>query len=174
MYDAQTIFDKSKIILQRYIYEHIVPLYGNRVKILYTDMDSIIMLIFTEDFFEDIMPYVDKYYDTLGYSPNHAAVENCGFPVGRNKKKPGFMEDECPNDMMVELIGTSAKQYYYRTESGKEMRAKGIRNKDENRCLTRDDYYNAVLGENKIKEVEQRQIRSFGLENYMIKMCSRV
>lgn len=48
------------------------------------------------------------------------------------------------------------------------MKAKRVKNKDENRVLTRQDY-DAVF-EKKPKQVEQRQIRSFKFNNHRIKM----
>ena len=57
-------------------------------------------------------------------------VKMINFPIGMNPKRPGFMEDECPNDQIVEFIGCSAKLYYYRTQSGVEtMKAKGVKTK---------------------------------------------
>ena len=117
------------------------------MEILYTDTDSLIFQVFTEDFYADIAPYAPEYYDTSGYKMNEHFEKNgflIGFLIGLNQKRQGFMEDEHPNDPILEFIGTSAKQYYYKTESGeKVIKAKGI--SDRSNVLTRDDFYNAVF-----------------------------
>ena len=168
VYVAQTILDKSKIILQKYYYNHLLPLFGNKLVILYSDTDSLIFQVFTDNFYADIALYAPEYYDTSGYKMNKHFEKN-GFPIGLNKKRPGFMEDEHPNDPILEFIGTSAKQYYYKTESGeKVIKAKGI--SDRSNVLNRDDFYNAVFEKKEKDDVVQTQIRSFNLRNYTISM----
>ena len=43
------------------------PNYAEKAKLCYTDTDSFIIHIKTEDFYEDIAPDVDKWFDTSGY-----------------------------------------------------------------------------------------------------------
>ena len=48
--------------------------------VLYSDTDSLILEIETDDFFADTAGDVEKWFDTSKYPKDHFAVEN-GFPV---------------------------------------------------------------------------------------------
>ena len=54
LYLGMSILNISKILMYKFGYEYIRPKYGDRVKLCYTDTDSFITYIKTEDFFEDI------------------------------------------------------------------------------------------------------------------------
>ena len=54
LYLGMSILNISKILMYKFWYEYIRPKYGDRVKLCYTDTDSFITYIKTEDFFEDI------------------------------------------------------------------------------------------------------------------------
>ena len=64
---AQAILDKSKNIMTKFWYGVIKKVYGNKAKFLYGDTDSIYMAIETDDFYEDMKPYVDEWFDTSVY-----------------------------------------------------------------------------------------------------------
>ena len=48
------ILDISKTLMYEFYYEYMKPKYGNKVKLCYTDTDSFIIQIFTDDFYADI------------------------------------------------------------------------------------------------------------------------
>ena len=50
---GQAILDKSKELMYQFYYEYLKPKYKEKVKLLYTDTDSFILEIETDDFFED-------------------------------------------------------------------------------------------------------------------------
>ena len=54
VYLGQAILDISKTLMYEFYYEYMKPKYGNKVKLCYTDTDSFIMQIFTDDFYADI------------------------------------------------------------------------------------------------------------------------
>ena len=54
LYLGITILDISKIFMYKFWYDYIKPKYGDRAKLCYTDTDSFIIHIFTENVFEDI------------------------------------------------------------------------------------------------------------------------
>ena len=66
------------------------PKYGERAKLCYTDTDSFIINITTEDFFEDISNIVEVWYDTSNYDEN----DKRPLPIGKNKKVIGLFKDE--------------------------------------------------------------------------------
>ena len=50
----------SKTLMYKFWYDYFKPEYGDRAKLCYTDTDSFIINIITEDFFEDISNDVEK------------------------------------------------------------------------------------------------------------------
>ena len=61
---GMSILDISKILLYEFWYNYILPKYGNKVNLCYTDTDSFIIYVKTDDFFEDISNDVEKWFDT--------------------------------------------------------------------------------------------------------------
>ena len=64
------------------------PKVQRQSKLCYTDTDSFIIHIFTEDFFEDISNDVEKWFDTSNYDEN----DKRALPIGKNKKAPGRLK----------------------------------------------------------------------------------
>ena len=172
---AQAILCKSKNIMTKYWYGLIKKVYGVKAKFLYGDTDSVYMAIETEDFFKDMIPYVDEWYDTSVYASNHPSVEMCDFPVGLNKKKAGLMADDSPKDFITHFYGTASKEHCVRKESGKSViKAKGIGKRTRDKLIGWEDYHEAIFGKGQNKVVEQRQIRSFSYENFTIKFNKKI
>ena len=59
LYLGISILDISKILMYEFWYDYINLNYGDKAKLCYTDTDSFIIHIITEDFFEDISNDVD-------------------------------------------------------------------------------------------------------------------
>ena len=70
IYLGMSILDISKTLMYRFWYDYFKPKYGDKVKLCYTDTDSFIIHIMTEDFFEDISNDVEEWYDTSIYDEN--------------------------------------------------------------------------------------------------------
>ena len=90
LYLSMSKLDISKILMYEFWYNYIVPKYGDRAKLCYTDADSFIIYIKTEDFFEDISNDVEKWFDRSNYNKK----DKLPLPIGKNKKVPGLFEDE--------------------------------------------------------------------------------
>ena len=61
---GQTILDKSKIIMYKFLNDYIKPKYQDKVKLLYLDTDSYALHKQTEDFYKDINNDLDEWFDT--------------------------------------------------------------------------------------------------------------
>ena len=70
IYLGMSILDISKTLMYELWYDYIKPKYEDRAKLCYTDTDSFVIHIITEDFFEDIAPDVDVRFDTSNYDEN--------------------------------------------------------------------------------------------------------
>ena len=77
-----SILDISKILMYEFCYDYTNPKHGNKAKLCYADADSFIIYIKTEDFFEDISNYVEKWFDTSNYNKN----DERPLPIRNNKK----------------------------------------------------------------------------------------
>ena len=64
IYLGMSMLDISKMIMYQFWYDYIKPKYGERAKLCYTDADSFVILIQTDDFFEDISNDVERWFDT--------------------------------------------------------------------------------------------------------------
>ena len=63
VYLGMPIFDISKKLMYKFWYEYINPMYEDRSKLCYTDTDSFILHIITEDFFAVISDDVERWFD---------------------------------------------------------------------------------------------------------------
>ena len=77
------ILDLSKTLMFDFQYTYIKPKYGDKVKLLYTDTDSLMYEIETEDFYRDISDDVEARFDTSDFDKDHPS----GIPTGKNKKQ---------------------------------------------------------------------------------------
>ena len=80
-----SILDISKTLTYEFWYDHMKPKYGDNVKLCYTDTDSFIMHIKTEDFYEDIANDVEKRFGTSNYECNSIECDR-PLPIGKMKK----------------------------------------------------------------------------------------
>ena len=112
------ILDISKTLMYKFWYDYIKPKYGDRAKLCYTDTDSFIIHIITEDFFEDISNDVEKWYDTSNYDEN----DKRPLSIGKNKKVIGLFKDELGGKIMKEFCALRNKTYSYLMDDGSEVK----------------------------------------------------
>ena len=135
VYLGQAILDLSKIVMYDFHYYKLVPKYGNRLKLCYMDMDSLVYHIKTEDFYADIADDVKTRFDTSGYIPDRP------LPAGLNKKVIGLMKDELGGAIMTEFVALRPKLYSYKKLDGSEdKKCKGIKKCIVKKTLTFEDY----------------------------------
>ena len=63
LYVSMSILDISKILIYEFWYDYVNPKTGDRAKLCYTDTDSFIIYVKSEEFFEDISNNVEKWYE---------------------------------------------------------------------------------------------------------------
>ena len=81
IYLGQAILDLSKSLMYEFWYDYIKPMYGDKAKLCYTDTDSLVIHIKTEDFYKDIANDVERFFDTSNYNKK----DNRPLPIGKNK-----------------------------------------------------------------------------------------
>ena len=60
VYLGQAILNISKTLMYEFWYDYIKPMYQEKARLCYTDTDSFIINIETEDFYEDIAQDYDR------------------------------------------------------------------------------------------------------------------
>ncbi len=142
---GMSILDLSKTLMYRFHYDYVKPKWGDKAELLFTDTDSLCYEIRTNDFYEDISPDVSTWFDTSGYEKDHPLFSN------ENKKRIGFMKDECGGNQILRFVGLRSKLYAYevdrlRNGNGKwehyvqKKKCKGIRSYIVKKEITIDDY----------------------------------
>ena len=114
IYFGLLILGISKTLMYEFWYDYMKPKYGNDVKLCYTDTDSFIMSIKTNDFYKDIAYDVDRRFDTSNCEVNRT------LPMGKNKKVIGLMKDELGGKIITEFVTLRPKTYSYLTDDCKE------------------------------------------------------
>lgn len=137
---GMSILDLSKVTMYTFLYDFLKPKYGDHIQILYTDTDSFIMCIETEDFYKDMKNDL-KMYDTSDYPMNNIY----GIPRV-NKKIPGLFKDELNSEIMTDFVGLRAKCYAVRSRGCEEKmkKAKGVKKNVLKREITFDDYIDCI------------------------------
>ena len=162
VYLGMSILDLSKITMYDFHYRYIKPKYGNKAKLLFTDTDSFLYEIETEDFYKDISGDVKDKFDTSNYPENHPS----GIPAGLNNKALGMFKDEEGGKIINEFVGLRAKLYSYKMDEGKEKkRCKGIKKDVVEKSITHEDY-KTCLQTGKEQYRRQNIIRSYEHELY--------
>ena len=162
IYLGMCILDLSKTIMYDFHYNYIKSKYGDKAKLLFTDTDSLMYEIQTEDFYKDISGDVKDRFDTSDYPENHPS----GIPTGINKKVLGIMKDEAAGKIIKEFVGLRSKLYSFIMDDGGETKkCKGIK-KQVVESSIRHEHYKTCLTTGKEQLRKQNILRSYEHEVY--------
>ena len=92
------------------------PKYGDNLRLCYTDTDSFIFHVKTEDFYKDIANDLEKRFDTSNYEVN------IPLPTGKSKKVIGLMKNELGGKIMTKFAAPRAKTYSYLMDDDSEAK----------------------------------------------------
>ena len=162
VYLGMCILDLSKTLMYDFHYNYIKPKYGNKAKLLFTDTDSFMYEIKTEDFYKDISGDVKNRFDTSDYPENHPS----GIPTGINKKVLGMMKDEAAGKIIKEFVGLRAKLYSFIMDDGVESKkCKGVKKQVVESSISHEDYKTCLTtGKEQLRK--QNILRSYDHEVY--------
>ena len=110
IYLGMCILDLSKNLMFDFHCDYIKPKYEDKAQLLYTDTDSLIYEIETEDVYSDISGHIEAKFDTREFPVTHPS----GIPIGKNKKVVGMMKDESCGKIIIEFLGLRPKLYSYK------------------------------------------------------------
>ena len=109
IYLGQAVVDLSKTLMFEFWYDYLKPMYGDKIRLSYTDTDSFIMHIKTDDFYKDISADVDNWLDTTNFNKN----DKRPLEIGKNKKVLAKFKDEIGGKIMTKFVALRAKTYSF-------------------------------------------------------------
>lgn len=165
---GMAILDLSKVVMYDFYHGHIKPKYGNDVEMLYTDTDSLILEVKTDNFYADMKQDL-ALYDTSDF-PEHNK-----FDIPRvNKKIPGLFKDELNGAVMTEFVGLRSKMYCVKSEGIEKMKkAKGVKKYVLKKSITFEHYLRCIR-DNCTVIRNQNSIRSKNHKVFSIKQTKIV
>ncbi|XP_054260663.1 uncharacterized protein LOC128985297 [Macrosteles quadrilineatus] len=164
IYVGMSVLDISKTCLYDFHYNVLKRKYGDRVRVEYTDTDSLNVVIETNDVYEDVKSMIE-HFDTSDYK------ENNPYDMPRvNKKVLGKWKDELAGVVMRKFVGLRSKMYAYEDEKKKSgKKAKGVKKSVVKHELTFDDYKTCLFDSVDIYKT-MNSIRSEGHNLYSIEL----
>lgn len=157
------ILEKAKLRVYKFIYK-LFECYGNRVQLLYTDTDSLI--IYFKEFDRD--PYYDMQFTMKDY---------IDVPIGENgeflppTKDLGLWSDDSGYKRIIRFCGLRAKSYaVYFADRSETIKNKGIIKwaKIDDDYIKFDHYYKALMKDQRLHATQyiiHRRYRTYILEN---------
>ena len=153
IYLGQAILDLSKTLMYEFWYDYIKPIYSDKAKLCYTDTDSLVIHIKTDDFYKDISNDVGRLFDTSNYNKK----DNRPLPIGKNKKVIGMFKHEIGGKIMTEFCALKAKAYAYKLDDDTEhKKAIGTKKCVVKRELMFENYVDALFNDEVIIRSQQR------------------
>ena len=119
IYDGFTVLETSKLRMFSFHYDYMKLKYGINVKLCFTDTDSFLYHIVTEDIYQDMANDIEI-YDTSSYPNDHF------LHCMTNKKVIGKMKDETAGTPIKAFVGLKAKMYAFKFGDKEVKKAKGV------------------------------------------------
>ena len=131
---GMSVLDLSKHLMYDFYYNQLRAQYRDRCQLLYTDTDSLLLEVQTEDVFRDMASHAEL-YDTSEHPPAQH----------RQKKVLGKM-DECAGRPIAEYVGLRPKMYSILEAGGGNIKkAKGVKKNVVKRHIRHEQYKEALF-----------------------------
>ena len=121
IYLGFTCLEYAKYWMYHTYYKWYKKFYGDNVTLAYTDTDSLLVVVKTEDFYLDLKNNFFSIMDFSNYPKDHFLYSK------RNEKVIGKFKDEFPGVIIEEFVGLKPKLYSILYNEGKfQNTAKGV------------------------------------------------
>ena len=121
IYIGFSVLELSKHLMYDWYYNKLKKKYGENCTLLYTDTDSLLVDIKTNDVYKDMLETKDEY--DFSDPKDHPLYDET------NKKVIGKMKDECAGTPIAEYIGLRPKLYsVLKADEQLTKKAKGVKN----------------------------------------------
>lgn len=138
IYIGFTVLELSKNHMYDFHYSVMKRHYQHNLSLCYTDTDSLLYSIQTNDFYSDLKQHFISYFDTSNYKK-----DNRFDIIPKNKKVPGLFKDELGGNILLEFVGLRSKLYSIKTSNSEIKKAKGVK-KNVTKKLRFSDYVNVL------------------------------
>ena len=145
VYVGQAILDISKTCMYDFHYKYVKEKWP-KSQLCFTDTDSLLYMIETNDLFEDISGDIAENVDTSEFPSDHPKVLD-GTIKRMNKKVLGMMKDETCGQPIVDFVGLRAKNYSFILEDSSKRKCKGIK-KDVIKRMEHKDWVTCLNEQN--------------------------
>ena len=162
IYLGQAILNISKTLMYELWHDYIKPKYGNKARICYTDTDSFVIFVKTDDFYKYIANDVERLFATS----NDDKRDEKPLPIGKNKKVIGVFKDKLGGKIVTEFCAIRAEAYAYKLDDDTEhKKAKGTKKGIIKRELMFENYKDSLFNDEVIIRSQQR-FRSYNHKVY--------
>jgi hypothetical protein len=160
VYTGVAVLELSKLTMLKHWYGSVKPQYGDRATLVYTDTDSLVTRIETEDVYADRGPgTADTVWDTSGYPKDSPWYSR------ENIKVPGKFKDECGGVPITEFVALRPKMYAYELATGDgDQKSKGTK-KSVTAQLKLAHYRDVLVNKGTLRR-EQHSIQSHAHQLY--------
>lgn len=143
IYIGFTVLELSKLHMYEIYYDHLKKIFNDRVRLLYTDTDSLYLQIDSNDVYSDLKIHFSKILDTSNYPSDHVLYSE------HNKSKLGCLKNESVQPI-ESFIGLKSKMYSYHVRTSEnnnieKIKAKGIKIKND-KNITFDLFKKVLFG----------------------------
>ena len=151
-----TILEVSKLIMYEFFYDCLKPKYGDKIRLCFTDTDSLICHIETPDLHDDMAENA-HWFDTSNFRPEHPLFSMM------NKRVLGKFKSETADHAPFEFCGLRSKMYSLYTPSSDSTnsyrKAKGVPKSYVKKNVRHEDYLR-VLNQRSQTSCKFRSFRS--------------
>ena len=140
VYVGMSILNLSKHLMYDFYYNEMKAQYRDRCQLLYTDTDSLLLEVQTEDVYQDMAKHACL-YDTSDYPEDHPLHSTV------NKKVLSKMKDECAGCPIAEYVGLRPRMYSILEASGVNIKkVKGVRKAVVRKHIRHEQYKESLFG----------------------------
>ena len=154
IYLGFTCLELAKHLMYDIYYNTFKCVYQDRIQLCYTDTDSMLLEIKTQDFYQDLKEKFSDLMDFSNYDQKHFLYDK------RNAKVVGKMKDEFPKNIILEFVGLKSKLYSILYDEDRwQNKAKGIKKSVVKRDISHK-FYRDCLFNKKIFDATMNKIQS--------------
>ena len=136
---GMSVLDPSKHLMYDFYYNQLRAQYEDRCRLLYTDTDSLLLEVQTEDVFRDMTSHAEL-YETSDYPPEHPLHSTA------NKKVLGKIKEECAGRPIAKYVGLRPKMYSILEAGGGNIKkAKGVKKNVVKKHIRHELYKEALF-----------------------------
>jgi hypothetical protein len=160
-----TVLERAKLHMYNLHYRLFKPYYEDKIELLYTDTDSFVYSITTQNVYHDFgRNYFYEHLDMSDYPKDNPLFSD------KNKKVLGKMKDEMNGKVLEEFIALKSKLYAFLCDEKEKKTAKGLHKNVVQKFVNMDHYRNVLKSCN----MYAFKVRSIQSKSHIIKSVESI